>query len=243
MSAIIIANNGEASKITMRIALDTLVHCIQGAQQAIFSGKVRDSQMQNDLVNIQWDYTGKTDALLGNEATKAEQWLTWAGGLVAVLLYVYYYATGALPWSIWHYLVAIAIAADVGAGMVANSLNSCKRFYHTPAKADEPRYVRFLKDHFTFSALHIYPILIGLLYGSSHWFYGVFWYTFLMIGTVVILKMPLYLRRPASLLAILVALLLNVTVIQSVPGFAWFAPALCLKILYGHLVREEPYRP
>lgn len=199
--------------------------------------------MHNDHVNIQWDYDGKPDVLLGNGATKAEQTLTWAASLVVACLYVYYYATSALNWSFWQYLVAVIITSDVGGGVVANSLNSCKRFYHTPAKVSEPRYVHFAKNHLTFSALHIYPILIGLLYGTTHWFYGVFWYAFVMVGTVIILKTPLYLRRPVALFTILLALIVNVDFILPVPGFVWFAPALCLKILYGHLVREEPYRP
>jgi hypothetical protein len=199
--------------------------------------------MHDEHVNIQWEYEGKPDVLLGNGATKAEQMLTWGAGLVVACLYVYYAMTDALEWSFWQYLVAVLIASDVGSGAIANSLNSCKRFYHTPAKATEPGYVRFAKNHLAFSALHVYPILIGLLYGTEHWFYGVFWYAFLMVGTVIILKTPLYLRRPVALFAILLALIVNADFIQPVPGFVWFTPALCLKILYGHLVREEPYRP
>jgi hypothetical protein len=38
-------------------------------------------------------------------------------------------------------------AFDVVGGVVANSLNSCKRFYHTAAKSDEPQYTAFFKNH------------------------------------------------------------------------------------------------
>ncbi len=54
---------------------------------------------------------------------------------------------------------------------------------------------------------------------------------------------PLYIRRPVAFFAILLALLLNIYIILPVQGFEWFVPALMIKILYGHLVREEPYRP
>ena len=39
------------------------------------------------------------------------------------------------------------------------------------------------------------------------------------------------------------AILANLYLIRPVPGFEWLIPALFLKIVYGHIVREEPYRP
>ncbi|MFN2111387.1 MAG: hypothetical protein ACK2UI_17150, partial [Anaerolineae bacterium] len=65
--------------------------------------------MHDEHVNIQWEYEGKPDVLLGNGATKAEQVLTWSAGLIVACLYVYYAVTGALEWSCWQYLVAVLI--------------------------------------------------------------------------------------------------------------------------------------
>lgn len=39
------------------------------------------------------------------------------------------------------------------------------------------------------------------------------------------------------------AILANLYLIRPVPEFEWLIPALFLKIVYGHIVREEPYRP
>ena len=200
--------------------------------------------MSKDKVFINWEYRGKADFLLGTGATKAEQVLVWIASLAGVGLYVYFYLENALSWTWWQYLLAGIFAFDVAGGVVANNLNSCKRFYHTPKKTDEPPYTGFLKNHLVFSALHVHPIVIALIYGNHEdYLKGLFWYIALVIATFVILKIPLYLKRPASFLAILLALLINLYLVPLIHGFEWFVPALFIKILYGHLVREEPYRP
>lgn len=199
--------------------------------------------MQNDKANINWNYSGKTDFLLGTGATDTEQILGWITGLVGASLYGYLYLTHALNWAWWQYILAGFLAFDVIGGVVANSLNSCKRFYHTAAKPDEPKYTAFFKNHLAFSALHIHTLLIAILFGATNYFYGIFWYVFLMAGTTIIINTPLYLKRPVAFLAISLALLLNIYVIFPVQGFEWLVPALMIKILYGHLVKEEPYRP
>ena len=199
--------------------------------------------MSNDDVNINWSYRGKADFLLGAGATKAEQTIAWVASFVGASLYGYLFLTHAFSWTWWQYILAGLLSFDVIGGIVANSLNSCKRFYHTAAKADEPPYTAFFKNHFVFSALHIHTLLIAILFGSTNYFYGVFWYLFLMAGTIMIINTPLYLKRPLAFLVISLALLLNSYVIFPVQGFEWLVPALMIKILYGHLVKEEPYRP
>ena len=57
------------------------------------------------------------------------------------------------------------------------------------------------------------------------------------------IKTPLYLQRPISMLIIVTALLINGYFISSPTGFNWLIPILFLKIVYGHTVKEEPYRP
>lgn len=194
-------------------------------------------------VVIDWRYRGRPDALLGTGATRAEKVLPWLAGLAGVLLYAYLYASGPLDWALWQFIIAAAIACDVGAGVVANSLNSCKRFYHTPAREDEPVYVHLVKRPLVFSALHVYPILVGLLFGGLDWFYSLFWYGMLLACSLGVLRTPLYLRRPVAMFAVLLALIINLYAVTPVSGFEWLMPALFLKIVYGHLVREEPYRP
>jgi hypothetical protein len=197
----------------------------------------------SDSPGVNWNYCGKTDFLFGTGATTAERSLVWIAGLAGLGLYGYFYATHAFNWTVWQYLVAGVLALDIIGGVVANSLNSCKRFYFTPARSDEPRTAPFLKNHLAFSALHIHPLLVAVLYGAGNYFYGVAWYGFLLFGVLIIMQTPLYLKRPLAFLLIALALLINLYVIPPIHGFEWLAVALMIKILYGHMVPEEPYRP
>jgi hypothetical protein len=199
--------------------------------------------MPKEQAHIDWNYSGSADFLMGTGPTPAERALGWAASLMGVGLYIYLYLTRALDWAWWQYLLAGFLAFDVVGGVVANSLNSCKRFYHTTAKPDEPRWTAFFKNHLAFSTLHIHPVLVSILFGAGNTFYGVFWYAWLLAGATIIIKTPLYLKRPVPFLAIALALLVNLYIIPPIRGFEWLAPALFIKILYGHLVREEPYRP
>lgn len=45
------------------------------------------------------------------------------------------------------------------------------------------------------------------------------------------------------MLLILTAIMVNFYMVAPVHGFEWLIPLLYLKIVYGHLVPEEPYRP
>lgn len=192
---------------------------------------------------INWGYSGKADFLFGTGATPLEKGLVLAGGSLGIVLYLYLFITGILDWTWWQYLLAGLIAMDVFAGLVANSLNSCKRFYHTQPKSDEPRYTSFFKNHFLFVILHIYPLLASLIFGNGNFIYGVFWYIFMIFCAWIIIKTPLYLQRPVSFLCVATAILLNIYLIPVIDGFAWLVPALFIKIFYGYLVQEEPYRP
>ena len=193
-------------------------------------------------VNIDWDYSGKPDGFFGTGATVPEQALVYVFGLLGTALLGWHWWTVSLPWTWWQYAIAALIALDVLGGVVANSLNSCKRYYHAPLHPEERGLNALAKNHLAFTAIHIHPILIGWIFGDGNWAYGLFWYAWMMIAVVVILRLPLHLHRPAALGTIMTAILLNFYFIQPVSGFEWFIPALFLKIIYGHIVREEPYR-
>lgn len=192
---------------------------------------------------INWNYKGESDPATGTGSTRIEQLLTYSPGLLVLFILFFFHRTHYVDWKAWQYAAALIIGWDVASGMVANSLNSCKRFYHTPYQVNEPRYVKFLKNHFFFTALHIYPILITALFSPDQWLYGIFWYGFMIVSALMIIKTPLYLKRPFAALLLLIALLLNQYAVLPVRGFEWFMPALIAKIVAGHLVPEEPYRP
>ncbi|MEJ2487851.1 MAG: hypothetical protein P8Y68_19210 [Anaerolineales bacterium] len=139
--------------------------------------------------------------------------------------------------------MAGVIAADIFGGVVANALCTCKRFYHVPLKENEVGLTRRLKNPYFFSALHVYPLLVALLFPPGDWLYGVVWYAALLTSTVIALQVPLYLQPPMAFLLITLAITTNFYLIEPVPGFKWLGPLLFLKIVYGHLVREEPYLP
>jgi hypothetical protein len=192
---------------------------------------------------IDWSAEGPEDRLMGTGATRAERALAYAGGALAIPLIAYLVLSRAVAWRWWQVIVALLIAGDVLAGAVANSLNSCKRYYHTPAAPSDSTITRRAKNHYLFAALHVYPLLVAALFGPGAWAYGAIWYALLLLASAAVLQAPLYLRRPAALLAIVACLLLNQYAIPPVAGFEWLMPALFLKIVLGHLVREEPYRP
>jgi hypothetical protein len=154
----------------------------------------------------------------------------------------WFWRTSSMSWAWWQYAIGVLLALDVLGGVAANSLNSCKRFYHSPLKPEETGLTGFSKNHFVFSALHIHPLLVGLLFGNSNWGYGLFWYMILVLSAMLALSAPLYLQRPLAMGLIITAILLNYYFIHAVLGFEWLMPALFLKIVYGHIVREEPYR-
>ena len=198
--------------------------------------------MKNTPIIIDWNYSGTPDGFFGTGATKAEQAIVWFFGLLGTALLVWVWRTNSMNWMWWQYAIAALLALDVLGGVVANSLNSCKRFYHSPVKPEETGFTGLSKNHFVFSALHVHPLIIGLLFGNINWGYGAFWYLALVLSTVLVLFAPLYLQRPLAMGLIMTAVLLNFYFIQPVVGFEWFIPALFLKIIYGHVVREEPYR-
>ena len=195
------------------------------------------------LPNITWTYKGETDLAVGTQATTTEKILGWIAGFVGVVIVAFFYWQNKFDWAAWQYIVVAIIAFDVIGGAVANSLNSCKRFYHSSVQTSEPNYVKLAKNNLFFSMIHIHPLIVSLMFSSVSWFYGLFWYSSLQISVLTVTKTPLYLQRPVSMLIIVTALLINDYFVSFPAGLEWLIPVLFIKIVYGHTVREEPYRP
>ncbi len=200
--------------------------------------------MRESEARIDWEYEGKPDFSSGTGATRAERTLALLSACVVPAVVLWLAANRDYGWNGVQLAVALALAFDVGGGLVSNALNSCKRFYHTPPKPSEGKLGAVLKRPARFASAHVHPILVALLFEGDRWAtYGLLWYALLMLSVGVVLRTPLYLRRPVSFLAVMVATLINLSFVAPIPGFEWLAPLLFLKIVYGHLVREEPYRP
>lgn len=194
---------------------------------------------------IDWSYSGSTDISCGTGATNAERFLGYLGGFTGLILYIFFSLRGIYPWNCYQYLIGGALAFDVAGGLVCNCLNSCKRFYSSPLQSNETSLiVRIVKQHRIFTLMHIHPFIIQLTFGSSeHFYYGIFWYSMLQLSALIVVQSPLYLQRPISMFLCLISLILNYYIIPSIDGFEWLIPSLFMKIIYGHLVQEEPYRP
>lgn len=194
--------------------------------------------------HVDWNYEGKTDIAVGTSATLAERLLTFGAGLVGIIViiclrYIYHY-----KWAWWQTLIAVLLAFDIFGGTIGLATNSSKRFFFTPTKPDETDQVHFLKNHTKFTAIHVHPLLVWLLYPPHSWLFGVLWYLYLQVAVLIVGKAtPLYLRRPIAFCFIVLAIFLNQYIIRPVHGFEWLGPLMTLKIVYGHTVQEEPYRP
>ncbi|MED4462350.1 hypothetical protein [Metabacillus fastidiosus] len=191
---------------------------------------------------VMWDYKGKPDFINGTGAYLEEKIIGYAGSIVIPLLLAYFIFTSKVEWNYFQMITAFLIAFDIGGGMISNSLNSAKRFYHSSVKKDEGTTGIFLKNKWLFSLVHIHPFIIGIMFDSGNWLYGLKWYILFLLAVLIVNVAPLYLKRPISMLLILFANLLNFYFILPIPGFDWFIPFLFLKIITGHLVKEEPYR-
>jgi hypothetical protein len=66
---------------------------------------------------------------------------------------------------------------------------------------------------------------------------------YLLGSAFIVLKNPLYLRRPLAFGLLAFSFLLNTYALEPTPGLEWFVPFLLLKLVVAHLLREEPYRP
>jgi hypothetical protein len=202
------------------------------------------TQQRSSDGTVDWSAPdAKADAIFGAGATRAERGLANGVGLVgAVVIVVAAWVSGA-DWNVWLFLVAAVLAFDVVGGVVANGLNAAKRDHFGPPSATAKTIGgRLVRHPIAFTALHVHPIVVGLLYPPHLWWWGIPWYLAILAGTVAVRFAPLYLQRPVALgLCALVALVSSLTPAPDLWG--WLPVMLALKLVLAHAVQEEPYRP
>ncbi|MEV0697054.1 hypothetical protein AB0I53_03915 [Saccharopolyspora sp. NPDC050389] len=187
---------------------------------------------------IDWESaSAKPSWFFGTGATTAERTLAHlaAAAGIAVLLWT----ARDLPWPWWKYLVGAVLVYDLAGGVVANGLNAAKRFYHGPLPLPPTRLNRLLHNEIGFAAVHLQPILIGVLFGGPRW-WGPLWYAWALAGVVLVARAQLYLARPLGLFVVLIGVMIAPT-LPSPEGFAWLPAVLLLKLVLAHAVPEEPY--
>ncbi len=181
--------------------------------------------------------------MAGTGATLIEHLVFWVVGLLGAALMVLLARGGWVAWTWWATGLAALIAFDLMGGAAAAALNSSKRFYFSPTKPDERGPIRYLKSGYYLPIISVHPMLVYLVYRSSEMWTGVAIY--FIVGAVAILvrKAPLYLARTLAITAVIAAIVANIYFIPMPAGFEWMLPVLVLKLVLGHAVREEPYRP
>jgi len=193
--------------------------------------------------NIVWEFSEPADLTVGRGATAAERFLVYATSCVAGLAYLLLWYVDAYPWAWWQYAVCGCFAFDIVGGVIANVTNSGKRFFHTASKDSDPGIVRFLKSGNNFAYLHVHTVVLALLIPEASLVAGVTWYAGLVISVLAVTSAPLYLQRPTAFLFIVLAIVVHSYFLPLGDGLEWVVPLIFVKIVYGHTVQEEPYRP
>ena len=192
---------------------------------------------------IDWAYSGPPNPMVGTGATRFEEALTWFAGLAGAGLTLFLADNGWVPWPLWQTAIAAIIAFDLIGGAVALQLNSAKRFYHAPLRPEEQGIVAWMKSGTFFPLMHVHPIVIYMVWRPMDVMEGIAIYGGINAAVIIVRFVPTYLSRPVATLFVVVAILANAYLMRPIPGFDWLLPVMALKLILGHAVREEPYRP
>ena len=193
-------------------------------------------------MQIQWEYPeprsglpGEWDRFIGPGATRAENWLIIASAFLAAGFVLIYDFLGPQRPTALQIVLSTLIAFDLGGGVAANATRAAKRWYHRPGQGR--------RQHMAFTLVHIlYIFLVAWLFRSMDWVYFACFSVFLGAAAWLILSAPLYLQRALTLVFCGLAVMFNVFPLPT-PGLEWFIPILFIKLLAGHVLREEPYSP
>lgn len=144
-----------------------------------------------------------------------------------------------IEWSHFQWVVALIIAVDVRSGVVTNAIHSYMHFFHTLLREKNNVIRKRTKNRILFTALHIHAIIVGLLYSHSI-IWGVFWYSLLNFSAWLVARLPVNVTRAISIVIIIVAIMINVFIINPPMLFEWLVPMLFIKIVYNHTPRKHP---
>lgn len=178
---------------------------------------------------------GALDRFVGPGATRAELAIQFVPtGAITLGWLLHAHATGA-AWSPLQTIVAALIALDMVGGVITNATGAAKRWYHRPGQR--------ARHHLGFVALHaVQPLVVVALFAPHD--YAFAWGSFglALAGALAVLAAPPYLQRPVAGAALAAGLFVGLTLLSAPPHFEWFLPVYLIKLVWSHLVREEPYR-
>jgi hypothetical protein len=185
-----------------------------------------------------WRRDPKAQLAYGAFPTRSEVTLVWiaSGALFAWTAW----AGATLDWNWWQWAAAAFLALDIGGGAVANCLNSGKRFYHTPPAPTDSALSRLARRPLAFAAIHIHAPAAALIFAPAVLGVGLAWYLALLAASALVRITPLALARPVAALTVTAAIAVS-SRSGFIEGLEWLPAILFLKIVLGHMVREEPY--
>ena len=180
---------------------------------------------------------GAWDRFVGPGATGAEDNLQLIlGGLIALGGVALFWLLRGEPTSVWQWLFVVVLAFDIGGGIVTNSTSAAKRWYH------RAEYTKL--KHFGFVATHLVHIaLLAFLFSPNPFAYSIALGGLLVLATLILLLTPLYLQRPMAVGLAMLIILVGQLPLFDLAGLNWFIPALMLKLLLGHALKEAPFQP
>lgn len=227
------------------------VEWLTSADASYVNGSLLDvtgGRTMNDASGIRhpvdWNApSGRPDAVFGTGATRGEKALATITGILGATGTIWLAVMHQAPWNVLQFALAAVIAFDVVGGVVANGLNSAKRDHFGPV-GDRPETfgMRVVRRPIIFTALHIHPIVVAVVYSPALWWWGVTWYLYPLAGTVAVHRSPLHLQRPVAL-AFCAAAAMAVFFMPATDAWAWLPVMLTMKLVLAHAVQEEPYRP
>ncbi len=202
------------------------------------------TEQKNDGIEIDWrppeprsGALGAWDKFVGPGATGAEENIQLVlGGLIAVAgLGLFWLGQGnTANWLQWVFVVVLAL--DIGGGIVTNSTSAAKRWYHRPGHG--------ARQHLMFVGAHLVHIgLVAFLFAADPISYALGLGLVLMIGATIVVLIPLYLQRPMAIGIATLIIMLGQLAPFEIAGLNWFIPALMLKLILGHALKEAPFQP
>ncbi|MCF6526517.1 hypothetical protein [Streptomyces sp. JJ36] len=178
---------------------------------------------------------GKPNWTFGTGATTREKNLAYGAAVIGCAAF----AAGGWDegWSWWQWLVGLLLVWDLAGGVVANGLDTAKRFYHSPLTFHAGAVPRFLHHPVGFTAAHIQPIIAGLAFSGESWWWGPLWYGWALLGAVAVENVRERLKRPVAL-GITGSGVMVAPLVAAPGGMAWLPAVLLLKLIVAHCVPE-----
>ncbi len=179
------------------------------------------------------DRIGPWERIVGPETHGGDRALTIVGMIAAALLAAAAaIASGPIFWLWWQWLIVLAVATDLGGGMIANALPSIKYRNHTPGTPDW--------RHFGVALIHLHlPLMALVLPNMMPWRVAWLGYAWLVGGTAILLAVPMRWRLAAGLALTAIGTVLIARLLPIDGALGWMPLALFVKILAGHLIGPD----